>query len=48
MPIVGSRKIERIETANIALEINLTREQCFDRLQTSMGHNETIKFAHKK
>jgi predicted oxidoreductase len=39
MPIVGSGKLNRIEAAINSQEINLTVEQWFDILQTSMGHN---------
>ncbi|WP_018249960.1 aldo/keto reductase [Orenia marismortui] len=38
IPIVGSGKIKRIESAVEAMEIELTREQWFEILQSSMGH----------
>jgi predicted oxidoreductase len=38
IPIVGSGKIERIESAVEAMEIELSREQWFEILQSSMGH----------
>lgn len=39
MPVVGSGKIERIESAIKALSVSLTREQWFDLLQTAQGHD---------
>jgi len=38
MPIVGSGKIDRINSAVRALNLNLTKEQWFEILQVSMGH----------
>ncbi|GAB6099027.1 aldo/keto reductase [Halanaerocella petrolearia] len=38
VPIVGSGKIERIETAAKSTEINLTRQQWFEILESSMGY----------
>lgn len=38
MPIVGSGKMNRIQSAIRALDLKLTREQWFDILQVSMGH----------
>lgn len=38
IPIVGSRQIERIESAMNAPKIKLSNEQWYDLLQTSMGH----------
>ncbi|MBM7648584.1 putative oxidoreductase [Bacillus ectoiniformans] len=38
IPIVGSGKKERIDHAVQALDVHLNREQWFDILQTSMGH----------
>ncbi|MBW9234500.1 aldo/keto reductase, partial [Leptospira santarosai] len=37
MPIVGSGKMPRIQSAIRALNITLTREQWFDILQVAMG-----------
>ena len=39
MPIIGSGKKERIESAVRSLDVQLSREQWFDILQTSMGHD---------
>jgi predicted oxidoreductase len=38
IPIVGSRKIERIESAINATKIKFSTEQWYDLLQASMGH----------
>ncbi|SNY36591.1 Predicted oxidoreductase [Orenia metallireducens] len=38
IPIVGSGKIKRIKSAVAAMEIELSREQWFEILQSSMGH----------
>jgi predicted oxidoreductase len=38
MPIVGSGKKERIENAIRALNVTMSREQWFEILQSSMGH----------
>ena len=38
MPVVGSGKLSRIESAVRALDINLTSEQWFDIFQVSKGH----------
>ena len=37
MPIVGSGKMPRIESAIRALDLTLTRDQWFDILQVAMG-----------
>jgi predicted oxidoreductase len=39
MPIVGSGKKERIERAVEALKHYLNRDQWFEILQSSMGHD---------
>jgi predicted oxidoreductase len=38
MPIVGSGKMDRIESAIRSLDLTLSRDQWFEILQVSMDH----------